>query len=172
LLPDKSLRLGYVETAQTDIFRDALIGTAPLITGGMAIALIGIYALGLSDLPRYLNQREWPQISQLFLRLPGQPDFWLWFYLAFAISSTMLPSASDRRAWLPLLAAATLVLGLAVLAGAGPWMALYLKPWAEKVFMALAGVFLLSLGIHMVLVIPVWLLRVIISRITGLTVQR
>jgi hypothetical protein len=31
--------------------------------------------------------------------ITGKPDFWLWFYLAFAISSTMLPPFRWR--WLP-----------------------------------------------------------------------
>src|SRR5512143_2626739 len=35
------LRLGFVETAETDWVRDALIGAAPLITGGAAVAYLG-----------------------------------------------------------------------------------------------------------------------------------
>jgi len=30
--------------------------------------------------------------------LPSVKDFYLWFYLAFAVSSTMMPSQSDRHA--------------------------------------------------------------------------
>jgi hypothetical protein len=33
-LPDGRLRLGYVETASTDLLRDALIGITPLLAGG------------------------------------------------------------------------------------------------------------------------------------------
>src|SRR5512145_1583640 len=36
LMPDGKLRLGFVETAETDIVRDALIGAAPLISGCIA----------------------------------------------------------------------------------------------------------------------------------------
>ena len=41
------LRLGFVETASTDIIRDALIGTAPLLTGGLFVAYAGIVHLNL-----------------------------------------------------------------------------------------------------------------------------
>ena len=34
----------------------------------------------------------------------ARPDFFVWFYLVFAVSSTLFPSASDRRAWLPVAA--------------------------------------------------------------------
>ena len=44
------IRLGYVETAQTDFFRDALIGVAPLVTGGLFVAFAGVYRLGLDTI--------------------------------------------------------------------------------------------------------------------------
>ncbi|MFN2152928.1 MAG: hypothetical protein ACK2T5_15090, partial [Anaerolineales bacterium] len=41
------LRLGFVETGKTDILRDALIGTAPLLVGGIFVAYGGIVRLDL-----------------------------------------------------------------------------------------------------------------------------
>ena len=41
------LRLGFVETSTTDILRDALIGTAPLLAGGLFVAYAGIVHLDL-----------------------------------------------------------------------------------------------------------------------------
>ena len=41
------LQLGFVETAHTDVVRDALIGAAPLITGGMVVAYIGVTRMKL-----------------------------------------------------------------------------------------------------------------------------
>jgi hypothetical protein len=41
------LRLGFVETGKTDILRDALIGAAPMLTGGLFVAYAGIMRLDL-----------------------------------------------------------------------------------------------------------------------------
>ena len=40
--PDGKLQLGYVETDRTDLLRDALIGAAPLISGGSLIAYVAV----------------------------------------------------------------------------------------------------------------------------------
>ena len=87
------------------------------------------------------------------------PDFLLWFYLAFAVSSTMLPSASDRRAWLPLGLVAALLLGISLAAGAGPWLLANAAPWVNRGLEAAALVLAISLGLHLVLLPPFWLAR-------------
>lgn len=170
LMPDGKLRLGYVETEQTDVLREALIGTAPLITGGAAVAYLGITRLGLLPLAALVTQGNWPGFFQGLLALPGQSDFWLWFYLTFAISSTMLPSASDRRAWLPIGLVVFGLIGLALFAGIGPWMLDNLAPWLDRAFRALATIFGISLSLHLVLLLPIRLLREFISGITRLRI--
>lgn len=170
LMPDGKLRLGYVETASTDIFRDALIGAAPLITGGVAVGYLGINRLGLGPVVAALEQTDWAGLSQALVALPGREDFWLWFYLTFTISSTMLPSASDRRAWLPIgLVVVGLVL-LALVAGAGPWMLANVAPWLAWGLHSLATVFGISLALHLVLLIPLRLLRELLSAVTGMKI--
>lgn len=171
MLPDGRLRMGYVETETADFFRDALIGAAPLLSGGAVVAYLGLYCLGLAPLETALNRGEWAGLWNAFLDLPRQPDFWLWFYLAFTISSAMFPSQADRRGWLPVL---LIILGLvtvAVLVGAGPWMLANLAPRFNTVLRALAVVFGISLLPHIVLALPVGLLRRLISRLTGLTIS-
>jgi hypothetical protein len=164
------VRLGYVETERSDLVRDALIGLAPLIAGGVFVAYAGLARLGL--------HRVWDNLvlegpRGLLVQLPGlqsMPDFWLWFYLLFVISSTMLPSASDRRAWLPLSLGVGLLLVLALLAGAGPWMLANLAPTLDRVLRALAVVLTISLIIHLILLVPFYLLRRLLNRLTGLEV--
>jgi len=168
LLPNGKLQLGFVETAQSDFLRDALIGLAPLITGGLAIAFMGLDRLGLAPLAAAFSASDWPLFWDLLGGLPAQPDFWLWFYLAFAISTTMLPSESDRRAWLPLGLTLLGLLGLSLLAGAGPWMLENMAPWLNRGLRALSAVFGISLGIHAVLWVPLRLLRELICRVTGM----
>jgi hypothetical protein len=166
LMPDGKLRLGYVETTATDVFRDSLIGTAPLITGGVMVAYLGLGPLGLVPLSTFITAGDWPGFWRGFLALPQQTDFWLWFYLAFTVSSTMLPSASDRRAWLPV---ALLFMGLAafaLLVGAGPWMLENLAPWLNSALQAMATIFGVSLALHIAMLLPFRLLRELILAIT------
>lgn len=171
VMADGKLRLGYVETAGSDLVRDALIGAAPLITGGAAVAYLGISHLGLVSLAALAGQGDWASFWKGLRALPALPDFWLWFYLAFAISSTMLPSASDRRAWLPIAAVVLGLAGLALLAGAGPWMLENLAPWLNQAFRALGTIFGISLVLHLVLLFPFRLLREFIMRLSGLQLR-
>jgi hypothetical protein len=154
----------------TDWVRDALIGAAPLFTGMAAVAYLGNSRLGLSPLVSWLVQGNWDAFWQGLILLPDQTDFWLWFYLAFAISSTMLPSASDRRAWLPLALIVTVMIVMALLAGAGPWMIVNLAAPLNRIFSLLATIFGISLALHLVLLLPTALFRRLLTSITGLTV--
>jgi hypothetical protein len=168
VMPDGKLRLGYVETAESDLLRDALIGTAPLITGGAAVAYLGINRMGLVPLAVFISQADWQGLVNGVFALPGGQDFWLWFYLAFTISSTMLPSASDRRAWLPIFLVGVFLLGVALLVGAGPWMLANLAPWLNRALRTMATIFGISLALHLVLLVPLRLLRELIMRASGL----
>jgi hypothetical protein len=171
--PTKSgkLQLGYVETARTDVVRDALIGTAPLISGGVIVAYIAVFHMNLLPPGEQLLAGQTQLFWQELGRLPGLPDFWLWFYLAFAVSSTMLPSTSDRRAWLPIALVSGVLLLLALLAGAGPWMLANLAPTLNGALRGAAAVFAISAAVHLAVLVPVWPLRVLLSRISGLQLQ-
>lgn len=170
LLPDGRLRLGYVETARSDPLRDSIIGMAPLITGGAAIASMAVYPLGLLPLALSARAGQWQVVWAELAVLPARPDFWLWLYLAFAVSTTMLPSSSDRQSWLPLLLTTVLLVGLAVLAGAGPWMMVNLAPRLNEGLRGLGALFGLSLVLHLVFLLPVMTLRMMLSRLTGFQV--
>lgn len=106
-----TVRLGYVEMRRTDFIREALIGAAPLVFGSLIIGAVGAYALDIGPLGAALAAGD---VGRALARLEAMTqanDFWLWVYVLFALGNTMLPSASDRQAWLPL--------GVAVMALAG-----------------------------------------------------
>jgi hypothetical protein len=169
-MPGGKLRLGFVETEETDLFRDALIGTAPLITGGAVVAFLGLFPLGIRNLSINFDTLNIGQFLRDMQQLPTQDDFWVWFYFAFVISSTMLPSASDRRSWLPIITGSLLLLGIVLLAGGGDWMLNNIAPVVNEVMFALVLVFGTSLAMHVVLLLPLWLVRLILFRLRGLRV--
>lgn len=168
--PNGRLQLGYVETVSGGFVRDALIGAAPLVTGGLFVAYAAIYRMQLLPLWDTVRAAQWDAFWVYLSLVPTLPDFWLWFYLAFTISSTMMPSASDRHAWFPLGLLVAGLVGLAILAGAGPWMLENLTPPFNDFLRALALLFGLSAVIHALLILPFLLFHRILAKLTGMDV--
>ncbi len=168
-LEDGRLQLGYVETAKADLLRDAMIGIAPLLSGGLFVAYAGVAHLGFPAIWESLS-RGGQTVLAAIQALFNRPDFWLWFYLIVAVSSTMMPSRSDRRAWLPVALAAIFLLGLGLLAGAGPWLVQHVAVPFNSALRAVALVFAISLGVHCVLILPFFILARILERATGFRV--
>jgi hypothetical protein len=164
------IRLGYVETAQTDFFRDALIGVAPLVAGGLFVAFAGVYRLGLDSIWISIIQGQLSAISQAIKTASAQPDFWLWFYLVFTVSSTMMPSESDRRGWLPVILVIAGTMGIILIIGVGPWLITNFGKAFLTAMNAVTLIFGITVMIHLIFLPPAWLIRKVISRIVGLQV--
>lgn len=168
---DGKLQLGYVEISPTDWVRDALIGSAPLISGGLFVAYAGSIQLGLFSLAQVFLRGGFEEFYQALALALAQPDFWLWFYLALVVSSTMLPSTSDRQAWLPLGIILSGLLGLSLVFGAGPWMAENLAEPFNRALKAISSVFAISAALHLTLLPIIWLARKLLGRVLGLEVM-
>lgn len=164
------LIMGYVDIDQTDPLRESLIGAAPLLVGGSFVAYAGVGQLELSQLWLAMAGGNVVAFFDALVTLPSQPDFWLWSYLAFAVSSTMLPSASDRQSWWPLGGILGALLGLSLLAGAGGWLAETLWPRIDTALGAVSVVFGIAVLIHAVLYPLASLIRQVLSTLTGLEV--
>ena len=168
--PDGRLQLGYVETAQTDFMRDAMIGAAPLVTGGLFVTFAGLRMLSLGVVLERIGTFDPLMVISGLIDLSRQPDFWIWFYLIIAVSATMMPSRADRRAWPSLLFFILVVVLFAVLAGAGPWLQQNFVPVVVRGFHAAAFVFAISLLLQLAILLPLWGMRLLISRVTRLRV--
>lgn len=169
-MEDGRLRLGYVETAETDIFRDALIGAAPLITGGIFIAYAGYVHFNGTEIQQSLTPPSWESFRSVASTVYSQPDFWIWFYLTLAISSTMFPSSSDRKTWLPVGLVILLLVGLVLFSGAGPWVAKNVSPFINSVIWSSVFVLVISFIVQILLLVPFFLSSRILMRATGLQV--
>jgi hypothetical protein len=174
LLPDVmsngKLRLGYVEVARSDIARDSLVGAAPFVTGLIVVALIAIGPLHMVVLWDTFRNGQWELFSMGLGILPTVPYFGLWFYLTFIVSSTMMPSESDRQAWLPLGLVIGILFALALAAGVGPWMLENIAPAVNSFVRGVALLLGLSVIVHALLVIPLLLLHRVLTRVTKLDV--
>ncbi len=107
---DGSLRLGYVHTERVDFLRESLVGAAPLLAGCAAVVAIGVRLLELDQVALAFVHGDWASASSSLVHLVQSADLLIWVYVLFALSNTMMPSASDRRAW-PLVAILLLALG-------------------------------------------------------------
>jgi hypothetical protein len=153
------LQMGYVEVEKTDFIRDSLIGLAPLIAGTLFIAYAGITQLQLNTLWDVLQNGQVELFWMGVGLLPTVSDFWLWFYLTIVVSSTMMPSESDRHAWLPLGIWIGVLFTLALVSGFGTWMLDNLAPFFDNLLNSVALLFGLSNLVHIVLLFPFFVLH-------------
>ena len=173
------MRMGSVRIARTDPFRSSLIGVAPLISGSIAVLIIGQLILGLGDLGEVLLNGEWGPVWGSLVAYLRAPDFWLWLYFIFAVSNAMLPSETDREPWRPVL----LFMGLLALF-------VYLTGWVRQDFgelsravpvlvttASLAGLsylayaFSLTIVVDAIFIAAIAVLEVLVSRLTGKRVE-
>jgi hypothetical protein len=167
-LPNGTLRMGYVEAARVDMLRDSLVGVAPFISGLLFVAFVAVNRLHLVVMWDTLRNGQWSLFFMGLSTLPTIPDFWLWIYLTFAVSSTMLPSESDRTGWLPLGLVTGFLFGLALAAGIGPWMLENLAPPLNDFLRGAALVVLVSDLVHALLILPLLFIHRLLTKVTGL----
>jgi hypothetical protein len=167
-LGNGKLQLGYVETVPADWLREALVGAVPLITGGLFVAYVGFFHLKILILWQALPAGNLQIFLESVRMLIAQPDFWLWFYLALVVSSTMLPSESDRRALLPLGLILLFLFVISLVAGAGPWLYQNLSAPMNQVLRSISLVFGISAILHLLLLPFIWVIRQLLARLLGL----
>ena len=170
-LPNGRLQMGYVEIARSDIARDSLIGAAPLIVGTLFTAYVAVYALDMRVLWDTLRNGQMSMFWMGINALPTVNNFYLWAYLAFGVSSMMMPSQSDRHAWLELVISVSILFVVALLVGAGPWMLTNVAPAVSDFLSSVAVIFGLSAAVHGILALPVMLLHKLLARFTGTDVR-
>jgi len=170
-LPDGTLRLGYLETDKPDLIREALIGAAPLVTGSLAIIFVGYARLGVGPAGEALARTDLVGVAAGLAAMTHAQDFWLWLYLIFAVSNSMLPSASDRRAWLPVALMAAAIVGVVVYLGLGVALVQAFGGLAEAALRALAAAFTITVGIDLCLAPVIWLVERGLMKVTGLRLQ-
>jgi hypothetical protein len=94
------LRLNFVRLSRrTGKVRTAIISIAPLFA---ALAAVWFIANNIFDMPAILETMSVGSLQGVvdgILQLTAIPDFWLWAYLLFTISNTMMPDARVVTGW-------------------------------------------------------------------------
>lgn len=162
------LRLGYIETEEADFFRDSLIGFAPLISGMLFVGFIGRERLGLDRMWSLLNHWNTNQLLKSLQDVFSEPNFWVWFYLSVVISSTMMPSSSDRKAWVTLALAFLLIIVVVIGTGISPALLAPIIQPVNNTFKSMSFVFGFSGALQLFALIPILILNYLIIRFTPL----
>ncbi len=145
------ISLGSVNIQRTDPLRESLIGVAPFVVGIGAIWLI--VGLGF-DL--------WPlqglSIGEFFSRVQHYANdwtTWLDLYLIFAVSTSMIPSESDREPWGPLILFIGLGTAILILLGWTPRIPAEIvtlaRNWLDALTMALGIAVIVNAGVAIML---------------------
>ncbi|MBE0687262.1 MAG: hypothetical protein IH585_14825 [Anaerolineaceae bacterium] len=172
LLPEVTkqgkIRLGFVQTAKSDVVRDSLIGLAPFIIGLFIVAYIGTQKLGFTTLVGTTFEANLSTFLIALKNLPNMTDFGLWFYFAFAISTTMVPSEADRQSWKIIILVIFIILAVVFISGLGGWMVDRIYPVINKWLFSISFVLVVSVLVHLLIFIPAWILRQVIFKMAGL----
>ncbi|MEN8097930.1 MAG: hypothetical protein ABFQ89_02535 [Chloroflexota bacterium] len=114
------LELGSTRlSAKVDPIRESIIGAAPLIVGFVILYLLANHVFGVAEATSAVSSWNIKQVGELLAQGYQTNDFYLWAYLSFSVGNTMIPSASDRRAW-PIIVAIGAVLLLTAYALQAP----------------------------------------------------
>jgi len=170
-LPDGTVRLGFVEAQRTDLIREALIGAAPLMVGSALVIGVSYGLLNAGPVGEALVRGDLGGVLQAMQAVWQAPDAWLWLYLIFAISNSMLPSASDRRAWLPLAVFVGLLAALLVYAGFEQLVLDALTGPVDAAIRALATAFTITVIFNVCVLPIIWLLEQGLMKLTGMQVN-
>ena len=163
--------MGAVQVTVPDPFRHSLIGLAPLVFGSIAVLLIGEGWLDLSQIGLAVATGDLELIIEAFGNVINVPDVWLWLYLIFAISNTMLPSASDRLAWRAVFIYLTLALLVGVGLGLNPILSSQIQEIGITICTYLLSAFAITIAVDFFFIIIIFLTEMLVSRMVGQQIQ-
>lgn len=162
-IEDGTIRFGYVEMSKTDRLRSALIALAPLLTGVGVILWLSFRHLHLDLVLQGMIELEWETVKAGLKIFMLTPDLFLWIYLLFTISNTMLPSPSDRKAWVPVGAIfAVIYMVVVVISMGSPTSSLLVKS-ANSIAQVLIRAFGIAAILNLFFFVPLILLEKIFN---------
>ncbi|MBC7813040.1 MAG: hypothetical protein H7175_17925 [Burkholderiales bacterium] len=169
--PDKQeigeLKLNFVRLGKkANRFKVAVITTAPLIIG---LALVWYIAINVLNIQDFLNRATGEQgdLGTAISELTSAPDFWLWIYLAFTISNTMMPNLSELRGWRSVGVIIGILVAILFIVGVGDRVLGALSIPIADALNLLSAVFAVIIGINLFGLAMLGTIEAVIERVTG-----
>jgi hypothetical protein len=163
------LRLDFIRLAKgTGQFKLAVITLSPLVVGIGVVWLVASQVLNVSDILDTAGGGSLDDIAGALRHLIAVPDFWLWVYLLFTVSNTMMPDFRNLRGLRAALWILLAIASVAVLMGIssevfGP---LLVGPVADALNL-LSSAFAVIIGIDLLAVAVLGAAESVIERVTG-----
>lgn len=163
------LRLNFVRLSKNvDAFRLALISSAPLVVG---LILVWHIANNILNVPGFLNDlrgNDLADFGEAAARFTAAPDFWLWVYIAFTISNTMMPDFRNLRGWRVVLTGIGVIVVALYVVGAGNAVIFdALEGPITSSLNALSSIFAVIIGLNLFMVAVLGSIESLVERITG-----
>jgi hypothetical protein len=158
----KHFSLGSVTVDRSDPLRESLIGVAPFVFGILAVWLTMGIGFGLWSPDNVM------QVYEVIRSTITDPLTWVALYFVFAVSTSMIPSESDREPWGPIILVFLLVGAAALILGWTPNITPELLATAQQVLNTLIFV----LGIICVVNGALFLVILILEQGFGALTQR
>ncbi|MCB9138483.1 MAG: hypothetical protein H6642_09065 [Caldilineaceae bacterium] len=159
-----AIGMGSVSVQRGGVWKDSLVGLAPLLAGTALVAFIGHQVFAATDVTGAWAQGDWSAGLHALARALRRPDGALWAYALFVVANAMMPSASDREPLRSLLLYSALagivylVLGLPAtpFAAALAWSAPFLRQMNSALLFTilLDGVIVASLSLLVLIFAP------------------
>ena len=165
------VQLGFVPVEKTDVVRASLIGLAPLLVGNGVILLIGYWVFDIGTLGGALVTGDLANLIAGLLRALKAPDAWIWAYVIFAVSNTMLPSRADRQAWTPVVLFLLLAGVLIWVAGLGPAIVESLAEPLTTALRWLATICTLTIAIDLPFALLIAFVERVLGQVKGVRVE-
>jgi hypothetical protein len=170
--PDKQeiaeLRLTFIRLKNPPPLRLAIITAVPLFTGVFAIWFIANGVLNVQEFLSVLRSGRLSDVSAAFGLLTAVPDFWLWIYLLFTISNTMVPNLRDLRGGRILLVILGIMTVIFAALGIGSQtiLAALNGPVADGLYL-LSSIFVIVIAVDVFVTAVLGTIEAVIERITG-----
>ncbi|MBI4785760.1 MAG: hypothetical protein HY782_01775 [Chloroflexi bacterium] len=161
------ISLGSVNIERSDPIRESVIGVAPFIVGVGAIWLLVSWGFGIS--PESGLSPE--QMVRRVAEYAYDWTTWLDLYLIFAVSTAMIPSASDREPWGPVITFFGLGVALLFLMGWTPRVPSNLVVLARQTLDALTVALGIAVVVNGAVALLLWLVERTVERVSGKRVE-
>ena len=171
-LPEKQeigeLRLNFVKLSRkTTPYKAALINISPLIFGIAIIWFVANYVISIQDALSVMNDGTLNNLDDSIRQLTSKSDFWLWIYVLFTVTNTMMPDQGVIRVWLRGGAFVIIALGIIFLFGANTLVNDEIFSPFISGLNALSGVFAFMIALNVFAVALLAIIENSIEWITG-----
>jgi hypothetical protein len=162
------LRLNFIKLSKNaPPLKVAIISIMPLIAGLGVVWFIANNVLNIQGFLDILSSGQLEDVGAAVNLLTSTPDFWLWVYLLFAISNTMMPRFENLRGGRIILIIIAVILVALFVLGVGDDVVVSASAALNNGASILAGAFAVIIGFNLVMVAILGTVEAIIERITG-----